>query len=1175
MSNATSAPQAKRARVEHKTQREWLLERPDTFIGPTSVVAIRIPIFTESVPGKVSSLTCSWTTVDASPAFLTLMNELVTNALDAGFRADADHPQKRIAIEWREEGVLSIKNDGPTLAIAWNAEHEWYDPQAAFGVFQSGTNFDDSEKRFTAGRNGVGAKGANTYASKMYLRIDNANDGKLYEQTWTDNMANVSAPRIVKSTRKTHETLIEWTPDFARLGGADTIGASASSIVRYLAYNASLCAVTNAKVFLGKAAISARTPEHFCRALGGVAPFAVDSVTDSSGRVVLQVCIAARSPDAESASTSLTMGFVNSTPCPEGTHAKLILHKVAECINHKLSKEAHVTAAFVKSNAIAVAVFAVVNPRFTSQTKECLDTPVRDFGDWKWTPSASFCASLERSPLVERARELARARDDATAAKATRAAPSTRAPRFEKYDAALKLHHAKSTLIVTEGDSAKNFAISGISEVGREFFGVYPVRGKFLNVRGLSPKAISENKEAHELLRILGLQLGATYDAKSAAKLPYARLMLMTDMDPDGSHIAALLINFLEIVAPSLLRLRPDYVCRFATSLVRVTLPRPEAPVGFYSQAEFDAWRRARREAGLGIGIAKYFKGLGTSSSALAKQYFKDLDRNTITLCHDLAPSAEALDLFFNKKRVEDRKTFLSSEECSPSAHLDYAESRTTIDAFVRRELLPQHGLSSIRRAIPSVFDGFNEAKRKVLYGARLVGMTERQLKAQGHGASIKVSEAAGKISAATHYHHADTSLCDTIVGMACNYAGASNLNLLHPEGQFGTRHNRTASASRYIETRLNDPLQYLLFPRADDAVLRHVEEDGRPAEPVHFVPVLPTALVFGMEGIATGWSTRCPPFHPLELIAASREWMEMEGATEAASHHLTPLVPWWRGFKGTIVRADEDAPNNFLVQGVFERRGEHEVHITELPPFKETDAILQGWQKHGIDFPLKGRGHTDDNVHLILNSGDIPKTDEELVKRLGLCKTVSFGNVHMLDEQGKLRKYDDPREVVCAHGRARLALYEARRAHEIARGEEQAKLAADRARYIRMCLDGSFDIRQYVDEGAASRALEGLGFAPAKREKEEKEGKEEKEEKEGDEGNEGDEGEGAATHAHLTRLPQSSLTRKRAAQIERASVDALARVETLRSQTAKSMWARELEALEVYLRQEGFGERM
>ena len=258
------------------SQREWLLQRPDTFIGSVEVAPLVLPLFHET-GGKVGTLTCTYETLRASPALRSLANELVTNALDAGQRTTAPEDplrQRSISISWvpgsdARSGHLVVVNDGPTLAIAWNAQHGLYDPQIAFGEFQAGTNFDDSMERFTAGRNGVGSQGANVYATRFRVRIHSVVDGKLYEQTWTSNMARHSAARIVASKRKSNETLVEWTPDATRLGGTSGIEEAMPALARWLAFNASLCAAPSVRVTLDGVPIGARTPEHFCRALGG------------------------------------------------------------------------------------------------------------------------------------------------------------------------------------------------------------------------------------------------------------------------------------------------------------------------------------------------------------------------------------------------------------------------------------------------------------------------------------------------------------------------------------------------------------------------------------------------------------------------------------------------------------------------------------------------------------------------------------------------------------------------------------------------------------------------------------------------------------------------------------------------------------------------------------------
>ena len=109
-----------------------------------------------------------------------------------------------------------------------------------------------------------------------------------------------------------------------------------------------------------------------------------------------------------------------------------------------------------------------------------------------------------------------------------------------------------------------------------------------------------------------------------------------------------------------------------------------------------------------------------------------------------------------------------------------------------------------------------------------------------------------------------------------------------------------------------------------------------------------------------------------------------------------------------------------------------------------------------------QGEDHTDTQVHLILEeTGEQPSLDDAaLIKSLGLAGCVGFQNVHLLDARGRIRRFVDPREVVDEHCRFRREIYRRRRAHEIARSTREADLAADRARYIRLCLDGTFDMR-------------------------------------------------------------------------------------------------------------------
>ena len=96
--------------------------------------------------------------------------------------------------------------------------------------------------------------------------------------------------------------------------------------------------------------------------------------------------------------------------------------------------------------------------------------------------------------------------------------------------------------------------MSGISVVGRDTYGVFPLRGKVLNVREATPKQILENKEFSDLKKIIGLQQNMKYKESNMEELRYQRIMIATDQDEDGIHIKGLLFNLFQYFWPSLLK---------------------------------------------------------------------------------------------------------------------------------------------------------------------------------------------------------------------------------------------------------------------------------------------------------------------------------------------------------------------------------------------------------------------------------------------------------------------------------------------------------------------------------------------------------------------------------------------------------------------------------------------
>jgi DNA topoisomerase-2 len=453
-------------------------------------------------------------------------------------------------------------------------------------------------------------------------------------------------------------------------------------------------------------------------------------------------------------------------------------------------------------------------------------------------------------------------------------------PKLEDANKAGSKESANCTLIVTEGDSAKALAVAGLSVVGRDLYGVYPVRGKFLNVRDATEKRMSENQEIMELKRILGLQSGADYaTAEGRASLRYGRVMLMTDQDADGSHIKGLFINFVHVLWPSLVQ-HNDFLLEFVTPLIKAS--KGKQTRSFFSLAEYKAWPEDRTGW-----KTKYYKGLGTSSSAEAREYFSNLDKHVKKFKWVSKEDDAAIELAFSKLdgtvASDKRKRWL--EQYNPAVFVDRAATRAalTYAEFVNKDLVAYMHYSNMR-AIPHVLDGLKLGQRKVLHSIFKKGLRT--------GDEIKVVQLAGYVSEVAAYHHGESALHGTIVHMASSYVGSNNnVPLLEGVGQFGTRlqGGKDAASPRYIYCGIGAQTRDLIREE-DDELLETEEEDGERVQPKHYMPVVPLILINGQDGVGTGWSTNVPPYNPIEVVDNVLNRLE--------DRPLAPMIPWFRGYK-------------------------------------------------------------------------------------------------------------------------------------------------------------------------------------------------------------------------------------------------------------------------------------
>jgi DNA topoisomerase-2 len=688
-----------------------------------------------------------------------------------------------------------------------------------------------------------------------------------------------------------------------------------------------------------------------------------------------------------------------------------VVNHVVEYLDTK--KKIKVKPGLVRDNLAIFLTAMIENPSFTSQTKETLTTKVSAFGSSPKLSDDTLKKIVTKLNLVSTIVEAQSVKDakDNSKTDGKKQSRITGIPKLDDAVLAGTKDSAKCTLILTEGDSAKAMALSGLSQEQRKTFGVYPLKGKVLNVKDTSDSKVEQTKEIAELKKIVGLTSGKKYE--SVADLRYGSIMIMTDQDLDGSHIRGLLINLFHELWHELIAI-PGFLTYMATPIVKAT--KGTQVKVFYSQYEYEQWRKENESWKV-----KYYKGLGTSTRDESKEYFAKVN----AVKFEYTPEADpAIDLAFNKQRADDRKEWLKGYDHTA---LVPAGNKVPYADFVHKDLI-HFSYYNLERSIPSVMDGLKTSQRKILYAAFKRNLTQE----------IRVAQFAGYVSEHTGYHHGEASLNETIVGMAQTFMGSNNIPWLVPQGQFGTRiqGGKDAASPRYIHTYLQPRVRKLL-PLDDFAVLKYRDDDGLPVEPEWYAPVLPMLLVNGARGIGTGYSTNIPPCSPTVLKTMLTKYLRGQG-------NLTDerLVPYFEGFKGQYT-ADS-------VVGVYHTVAADFV-VTELPPGTWTADYREWLEKELAEGRIKDFSDTSTDQDISIRIKGI----EEAALVKSLTTKIKTTNMHAFNAKGVIAKYATLNDILVEYAEVREALYETRRLHQIAVLEKEVPYHEDIVRFIEnQCLD-------------------------------------------------------------------------------------------------------------------------
>jgi len=1033
------------------TQLEHILQLPDTYIGS-------IEKTTEEQYILISDDKIEKKEITYVPGLFKIFDEILVNAIDHHVRCDKSPDYENVnyikVVIDEKENRISVRNEGgieidehPTIKDDKGKSIRI--PELIFGHLLTSSNYDKNEDKIVGGKNGYGAKLANIFSTEF--KIITVYNGKRYVQEFRNNMNDKDKPSITSCKTKPY-TEISFKPDLKRFG-MDKLDKDIINLMSRRVIDTTACTAKYLAVELNGKHLPSKT----------LAKYVNYYIQDKEVFTIKPNNYWEFSISSNNEHKLEQISFVNGVATSKGgKHVDYILNQIVKKLTPLIEKKTKKT---IKPNNIKDNLFiflrsTIINPSFDSQTKDYLTTHPNKFGS-TCDIDNKFIAKLFKSNIVNNIIELNELREAMKTKKTDGKKKNTirGIPKLDDANKAGTSESSKCTLILTEGDSAKAFVMGGIKD--KDYIGVFPLKGKLLNVRNDTTKA-TKNAEIINLKKILGLQefevgTNKPKEYNSTKELRYGKIRLCMDQDVDGSHIKGLIMNFLFYKWPTLMNI-DNFVVSLITPIVKATKKVGKTVKSFYTLTDYDKWKQKNNLKEWNI---KYYKGLGTNTSKESKEYFSKLEENTTK--YNLTEDCKTqLELAFDKKLTNERKIWLTGY--NKEIIIERNEKDVSVSEFINKDLIHFSNYDN-ERSIPSMIDGLKPSQRKILFSALKKNLTNE----------IKVAQFSGYVSEHSAYHHGEASLQGAIINMSQNFVGSNNINLLEPIGQFGTRllGGKDHASARYIFTKLNE-LTNIIFNKDDNYLLNYLDDDGMKIEPVNYLPILPMILINGTEGIGTGWSTKLPSFNPLDILESIRKLIN--------NKTIKKIKPWYKNFKGEIVTPEWDGENFNDIDKIYSL-GKYEINknkviITELPIGIWTDTykeyletiINDSSNKKNYIENYKSKS-TDIEVYFeitfkqdILNKL-IENKELETILKLKESKNVNISNIHLYDINRKIKKYTNANEIIIDFYQIRLSYYTKRYDYLLEKYKYDLLIINARIRFIIGIIDDELDIFKKEDD--------------------------------------------------------------------------------------------------------------
>lgn len=1090
--------------------RDQIYKVPDTYIGSCQHVARTERLL------KMTDETVYFQqdTIMLPDGVEQLFKEILTNSSDNVSRSRAQGVDPGEITITMDSHIVTVRNGGILIPIGINTLSGKYAADLIFGNLLTSSNYDEENRGDTAGRNGYGAKLTNIFSNNFVVIIADPSTGRMYRQEWSNNMRIRNEPVITTDYRGDAYVEVQYRMDFERFGypeggyyapdGVTVLqGYPPEAFELFAAHAADVAFTRKVPVIFNGRQLNCHNVETYAKWIGpewdniivhrqypeGTPLKSNGNPVDPSALPVIEMCIA-DTPD-NGGMFAFTNGLYNKDG---GYHVDTALKSVGNPIiklinetkdakTKKNNSNVKLTLKDIKDHLTVVISVFVPNAKFDSQVKAKLKS-FNGYRSWTIDVPESKLKKVTKWDFTDRMLAAFRAKcwRSANKGRTKKRKPHVNLEAAKDANEAGREGSMDCWAYITEGKSAQGYVTMMISQYpgnGRDYHGSFPLKGKPLNVLNHGALKIANNQELRGLEIFLGLhkelgQLkndGSDYRSNTHfSKLRYGKLVIVADADPDGKHIAGLVIVFLYKFYPSLL-LRGDFLYFMRTPLIRIRLS--QGTVNFYTRPEHERWTLANP------GLAnkdntEYFKGLGSSSR---EDIAMDVQNMVVVRLVMDINAENYIKLAFKKEFADHRKTWLKTFQYDPNAEQRIQEN---ISTFINYEVV-EHSFDNVKRSLPGKWDGQKESQRKIIDAffkrwGKKIGKKGRE-----GPKKAKTANLANYVSENTGYHHGEKSLIDTIGRMTLRYTGANNLPVLAEAAQFGTRDEDgdDGADGRYTAT-YPEWWWRLVFHDDDMDILTSIIDEGIEYEPETYYPIFPLAVVNGAYGIGTGWSTFMPKHNPVDVCY----WL----ISKAKGEIPRTFLPWYRGFKGTIevksvkprkaketedftfdafeieeleendMDQDEIAMDNakysMVTTGVFMPHASGDcIEISELPIGRSIH-----WYRVWLNKQLDEGEITD---YRDLSKDDSPRfliygyKGKPTAKKLKLVRTFGMSNMWLIDTNNRPHKFNTIHDYMESFYQERLPIYGKRKAKMVEKLNDQINKTNLKIRFIDAVLAG------------------------------------------------------------------------------------------------------------------------